>query len=140
MTARLEKRFGAVSVSDGLIRARPALSAYLDGDIGALDAVAVALGGTDFQREVWAALRAIPPGETRAYGALAAALGRPTATRAVAAANGQNPVSLIVPCHRVIGADGSLTGYAWGLARKRWLLEHEAAWTRSAQVGLFDAS
>jgi O-6-methylguanine DNA methyltransferase len=86
----------------------------------------VVLRGTPFQRAVWDALVAIPAGETRTYGALAAALGRPAAARAVGAACGRNPIGLLVPCHRAVGADGSLTGYAWGLARKRWLLEREA--------------
>ncbi len=82
--------------------------------------------GSDFRRSVWQALISIPPGQTRSYGQLAAKLGRPSAVRAVAQANGANQLSLIVPCHRVIGADGSLTGYGGGLDRKRWLLEHEA--------------
>jgi methylated-DNA-[protein]-cysteine S-methyltransferase len=85
----------------------------------------VTTGGTDFQRTVWKALRAIPAGETRTYGQLAAAIGSPRAVRAAGLANGQNPVAVIVPCHRVIGANGTLTGYAGGLARKRWLLAHE---------------
>jgi methylated-DNA-[protein]-cysteine S-methyltransferase len=101
------------------------ITAYLDGDLRALDRVKVAGGGTPFQERVWTALRKIPPGTTTTYGALAASLGVPTATRAVGAANGQNPNSIVVPCHRVIGADGTLTGYGGGLARKRWLLEHE---------------
>lgn len=83
--------------------------------------------GSPFQLRVWAALCAIPCGETRSYGALAEALGAPGAARAVGLANGQNPVSIIVPCHRVIGADGSLTGYGGGLPAKQWLLSHEAA-------------
>ena len=78
-----------------------------------------------FQREVWAALRAIPVGATTSYGRLAAAIGRPKAVRAVGLANGSNPIGIVVPCHRVIGADASLTGYGGGLERKRWLLEHE---------------
>jgi methylated-DNA-[protein]-cysteine S-methyltransferase len=81
--------------------------------------------GTRFQRVVWAALVAIPFGETRSYGALARAIGRPAASRAVGAANGKNPFAIVVPCHRVIGASGELTGYAGGMARKRWLLDHE---------------
>ncbi|MCU1375133.1 MAG: methylated-DNA (protein)-cysteine S-methyltransferase [Actinomycetia bacterium] len=85
------------------------------------------LEGTPFQRTVWAALQDIPYGETRGYGQLARAIGRPTASRAVGAANGSNPISIIVPCHRVIGADGSLTGYGWGTERKSWLLDHERA-------------
>lgn len=83
--------------------------------------------GTAFQAAVWAALRAIPAGETRTYGALAAALGRPAAARAVGAACGRNPLAILVPCHRAVGAGGRLTGFAWGLDRKRWLLEREGA-------------
>lgn len=107
--------------------AADALAAYFDGDLGAIDRVQVASIGTPFQRDVWAALRRIPVGRTISYAALAAAIGRPRATRAVGLANGANPVGIIVPCHRVIGADASLTGYGGGLARKRWLLEHEGA-------------
>jgi methylated-DNA-[protein]-cysteine S-methyltransferase len=105
--------------------ARAALEAYFAGDLCAADSVAVRTGGTAFQRAVWAALRGIPAGQTLSYGALAARLNRPSAVRAVGMANGANPVSIVVPCHRVIGADGSLTGYGGGLPRKRWLLEHE---------------
>ena len=104
---------------------RRAIEAWFNGDARALDGVAVKTGGTDFQRSVWAALRAIPHGQTRTYGQLAAAIGRPKAVRAAGLANGQNPVAVIVPCHRVIGANGTLTGYAGGLERKRWLLRHE---------------
>jgi methylated-DNA-[protein]-cysteine S-methyltransferase len=89
-------------------------------------AVPIQLQGTPFQCEVWRALQSIPFGETRSYGWLAAALGRPKAARAVGLANGQNPISIIVPCHRVIGHDGDLRGYAGGLTAKRWLLAHEA--------------
>lgn len=85
------------------------------------------LPGSDFQRLVWAALLAIPYGQTRSYASQAAAISRPQAVRAAAAANGRNRVAIVVPCHRVIGADGRLTGYAGGLERKRWLLQHEAA-------------
>jgi methylated-DNA-[protein]-cysteine S-methyltransferase len=85
----------------------------------------LAAQGTPFQQRVWQALRAIPPGETRSYGAIADAIGRPGASRAVGAANGRNPIAVVVPCHRVIGSDGSMTGYASGVERKRWLLEHE---------------
>lgn len=105
---------------------KAAVAAYFAGDVGAFDGLAVRTGGTEFQRAVWAALRAIPPGETRSYGQLAAAVGRPKAMRAVGLANGSNPVGVIVPCHRVIGANGTLTGYAGGIERKRWLLAHEA--------------
>ena len=88
--------------------------------------VALELQGSPFQVEVWTALRAIPYGETTSYAAIARAIGRPDAVRAVGAANGRNPISIIVPCHRVIGADGSLTGYGWGVDRKAWLLDHRA--------------
>ncbi len=85
------------------------------------------MAGTPFQRDVWAALREIPVGKTLSYGALAAKIGRPKAVRAVGLANGANPIGIVVPCHRVIGADSSLTGYGGGLDRKRWLLNHEGA-------------
>lgn len=88
--------------------------------------------GTPFQQEAWAALRRIPYGATRSYQEQAAAIGRPGAVRAVGTANGRNPISIIVPCHRVIGANGSLTGYGGGLAAKRWLLQHEGALERDA--------
>jgi methylated-DNA-[protein]-cysteine S-methyltransferase len=101
--------------------------AYLDGDLDALDDVAVEPGGTPFQRRVWRALREIPVGQTRSYAELARAIGQPSAVRAVARANARNPISLVIPCHRVIGADGALCGYAGGVERKRWLLEHEAS-------------
>jgi methylated-DNA-[protein]-cysteine S-methyltransferase len=107
-------------------RAHAALAAYFEGDTNPLDAVEVIAAGTPFQRAVWDALRALPPGRPCSYGALAARLGRPSAVRAVAQANAANPIAIVVPCHRVIGADRSLTGYAGGLPRKRWLLEHEA--------------
>lgn len=103
------------------------LRSYLAGELEALDDISVATGGTAFQEEVWTALRQIPPGTTTSYGALAARLGRSNASRAVGLANSQNPVAIVVPCHRVVGADGSLTGYAGGLERKRWLIAHEAA-------------
>lgn len=104
---------------------RAAIQAYFGGDVRALDAVGVRTAGTAFQRAVWAALRAIPAGQTRSYGQLAAAIGAPRAVRAAGLANGQNPIALIVPCHRVIGANGTLTGYAGGIERKSWLLRHE---------------
>ncbi len=106
---------------------RRAVEAYFSGDVRALDEVCVKTGGTAFQKAVWAALRAIPAGETRSYGQLAEAIGSPRAVRAAGLVNGQNPVAVIVPCHRVIGANGTLTGYAGGLERKRWLLAHEGA-------------
>jgi len=103
-----------------------ALARYFDGEISALDAIPVACTGTPFQQQVWVALRAIPGGTTLSYGALARRIGAPAAVRAVGLANGRNPIGVVVPCHRVIGSDGSLTGYGGGLPRKRWLLEHEA--------------
>jgi methylated-DNA-[protein]-cysteine S-methyltransferase len=103
-----------------------AMRRYFDGEITALDAIPVAFAGTPFQEKVWNALRTIPAGTTLSYGALAERIGSPQAVRAVGRANGSNPIGVVVPCHRVIGADGSLTGYGGGLARKRWLLEHEA--------------
>jgi methylated-DNA-[protein]-cysteine S-methyltransferase len=109
-----------------------------------LDAVArlpTATNGTDFQRAVWNALRRIPIGRTISYGVLALQIGRPTATRAVGLANGANPIATVIPCHRVIGANASLTGYGGGLDRKRWLLAHESAYSaRGAQFQLDQVS
>ncbi|MEO7094089.1 MAG: methylated-DNA--[protein]-cysteine S-methyltransferase [Polyangiales bacterium] len=103
------------------------LARYFGGELDALDDLPLDLQGTPFQLDVWAALRTIPVGTTTSYGALAHALGRPQASRAVGMANGKNPVMIVVPCHRVIGASGALTGYAGGLERKAWLLRHERA-------------
>lgn len=102
-----------------------ALTAWFDGDMAALDAIPTETAGTSFQRQVWAALREIPPGATITYGTLAARISRPTAYRAVGLANGSNPLAIVVPCHRVIGANASLTGYGGGLERKSWLIAHE---------------
>jgi methylated-DNA-[protein]-cysteine S-methyltransferase len=102
-----------------------ALLAYFDGDLDAIAKLPTATNGTAFQHTVWSALRTIPNGRTVSYGALAAQIGRPKAVRAVGLANGANPISIVIPCHRVIGADASLTGYGGGLHRKRWLLAHE---------------
>ena len=110
------------------------IAAYFDGDVAALDGVEVAPAGTPFQLRVWAELRRIRVGQTRSYQELAAIMGAPTAARAVGAANGRNPISLVVPCHRVIAADRSLHGYGGGLWRKEWLLRHEGALPR----GLFE--
>jgi methylated-DNA-[protein]-cysteine S-methyltransferase len=104
-----------------------AMEAYFAGSLKAIDTLAVATGGTDFQRRVWRALRKIGCGKTVTYGELARRIGRPAAVRAVGLANGANPISIAVPCHRVIGSDGSLTGYGGGISRKRWLLIHEGA-------------
>ncbi|MDP3660135.1 methylated-DNA--[protein]-cysteine S-methyltransferase [Phenylobacterium sp.] len=106
---------------------RRALEGYFAGDAKALESIRWETAGTAFQRAVWRALCTIPAGETLSYSGLAAKVGSPKAVRAVGTANGSNPVALVVPCHRVIGADGSLTGYAGGLDRKRWLLAHEGA-------------
>lgn len=103
------------------------LQSYFNGDIAAIDGLSVATAGTLFQRAVWAALRAIPAGQTTTYGALARRIGRPKAIRAVGTANGSNPIGIVVPCHRVIGTDASLAGYGGGLHRKQWLLQHEGA-------------
>jgi methylated-DNA-[protein]-cysteine S-methyltransferase len=103
-----------------------ALEAYFKGKLDALDELKTATGGTPFQREVWKALRTIPAGTTMSYGELARKVGRKGASRAIGAANGANPIPIVVPCHRVIGADGSLTGFGGGLAHKKWLLAHEA--------------
>ncbi len=111
------------------------LAAYFAGDLGAIDAIPVATGGTAFQRRVWGALRRLRPGSTSSYGALATSLGQPGASRAVGLANGANPVAIVVPCHRVIGGNGTLTGYGGGLRRKRWLLEHEGVRLGAARPG-----
>ena len=102
-----------------------AIAAYFEGDLHAIDSLQVNTGGTAFQRSVWRALRGIPAGQTISYGELARRLDKPAAVRAVGLANGANPIGVVVPCHRVIGTNGSLTGYGGGLDRKRWLLEHE---------------
>jgi methylated-DNA-[protein]-cysteine S-methyltransferase len=106
-------------------QAARSLLAYFEGELSAVAALPTKTRGTPFQRQVWDALRAIPAGHSISYGALAARIGRPGASRAVGLANGANPIAIIVPCHRVIGADASLTGYGGGLDRKRWLLGHE---------------
>lgn len=120
----------------GMVTLRPAaapgnvkdgISKYFAGELEALDCLPCATRGTEFQRKVWAALRKIPAGTTINYGMLAARIGKPSASRAVGMANGSNPISVIVPCHRVIGASGALTGYGGGLPRKQWLLAHEKA-------------
>jgi methylated-DNA-[protein]-cysteine S-methyltransferase len=123
----LRLHYGAFALQPGDAPAalRDDLAAYFAGDLDALDRIPWATGGTPFQRSVWTALAEIPAGTTMTYGALAARIGAPRAVRAVGHANGANPISLVVPCHRLIGANGALTGYGGGLARKRWLLAHE---------------
>jgi O-6-methylguanine DNA methyltransferase len=102
-----------------------ALEAYFAGDIEAIEDIPVRADGTEFQQRVWAALRRILAGTTATYGQIAVQIGQPKAVRAVGLANGSNPIGIVVPCHRVVGANGKLTGYAGGLERKRWLLDHE---------------
>lgn len=129
--ARLEAAFGAPLTpgdSPHLDRVEAELGAYFRGETRRFE-TPLDLVGTAFQRRVWAALLEIPCGETRGYGRLASALDRPGAARAVGRANGANCVAIVVPCHRVVQADGGLRGYGGGLARKRWLLDHEAAMT-----------
>jgi methylated-DNA-[protein]-cysteine S-methyltransferase len=125
----MRRRYGAGTVAlrnaSHSSDAAQALRAYFNGDLDAIAALQVETNGTPFQCTVWAALRRIPAGQTMSYRALAAAIGRPNAVRAVGLANGANPVSIIVPCHRLIGANAALTGYGGGLHRKRWLLAHE---------------
>lgn len=111
-----------------------AIAAYFEGDLHAIDSLPTATEGTPFQKRVWQALRDIPAGQTVSYGELARLIGNPTALRAVGLANGANPIGIVVPCHRVIGADGSLTGYGGGLERKRWLLNHEKRAVRSSSL------
>lgn len=120
--------------------AREQLAAYFAGELRTFS-LPLAPRGSPFQTQVWRALAEIPFGETRSYGQLAASLGHPGAARAVGAANRTNPIGIIVPCHRVIGADGTLTGYAGGIERKKYLLEHEAAVARSRrqmELGIAD--
>ncbi|MGN6578732.1 MAG: methylated-DNA--[protein]-cysteine S-methyltransferase [Bordetella sp.] len=114
--------------------AMQAMLAYFDGDIAGIDAIPVQTGGTDFQRAVWAALREIPCGATISYLELATRIGKPLAVRAVGMANHANPVSIVVPCHRVIGSNRTLTGYGGGLHRKRWLLEHESGYRQGRLI------
>ncbi len=117
---------GSVEDPDAFAEVRRQLEEYFAGTRRDFD-LDLQLDGTEFQREVWQALLDVPYGQTASYRDIAMAIDRPTATRAVGAANGRNPLSIIVPCHRVIGADGTLTGYGWGTDRKQWLLEHERA-------------
>ena len=112
------------------------LQTYFEGNFSALDDIPVNPGGTDFQREVWLNLRSIPPGKTMTYGQLASLLHKPKSARAVGMTNSLNPISIVLPCHRVIGANGKLTGYAGGLDRKRWLLHHEGWGQEEVQLAL----
>jgi methylated-DNA-[protein]-cysteine S-methyltransferase len=129
LVTQLEKRFGTLELTPDPKGGSPgrALRRYLDGDLAALDKLEVDTEGTPFQEKVWSLLRKIPAGATLSYAELARAAGNPSAVRAVAGANARNPVSLVVPCHRVIASDGKLSGYGGGIPRKRWLLMHEGA-------------
>jgi methylated-DNA-[protein]-cysteine S-methyltransferase len=124
----LARQVGEVPVTPGRLPSSiaAALDAYFAGEEAPLRALPVELGGTDFQRRVWRELETIASGHTTSYGALARAIGQPTASRAVGLANGANPIAIRIPCHRVIGANGRLTGYGGGLWRKEWLLRHES--------------
>ncbi|WP_210485805.1 methylated-DNA--[protein]-cysteine S-methyltransferase [Microvirga antarctica] len=113
-----------------------AMLAYFEGDLDIIDKLPVATAGTEFQRQVWQELRRIPHGMTITYSELARRIGRPAAIRAVGLANGANPIGIVVPCHRVIGANGTLTGYGGGMARKKWLLAHEGIAHSGAQLPL----
>lgn len=136
MVRWLTRRYAGAAHKDGAGPAatRQAFEAYFAGEITALAAVPWRAAGTEFQQGVWLALCSIPAGETLSYAGLAARIGRPSAIRAVGLANGANPVALVAPCHRVIGADGRLTGYGGGLFRKRWLLAHEGATFREERA------
>jgi methylated-DNA-[protein]-cysteine S-methyltransferase len=133
LEARLQRHFPPHEIVDGespvIARTRHWLAAYFAGDSAEIGDLPLDMHGAAFEQRVWKALTRIPPGETTSYGAIAQALGSAGASRAVGAANGANPIAIIVPCHRVIGASGQLTGYGGGLDRKMWLLNHEKRWS-----------
>jgi O-6-methylguanine DNA methyltransferase len=141
LEARLQRHFPPHEIVDRetptLARTRQWLDAYFAGASAEVGDLALDMRGAGFEKRVWKALTRIPPGATTSYGAIAKALGSAAASRAVGAANGANPVAIIVPCHRVIGSSGSLTGYGGGLDRKTWLLNHERRWSREPQALLF---
>ena len=141
LDARLARWFPPHEIVDrdtpAITSTRAWLDAYFAGRSADIRGIPLDLRGAPFERRVWEALRAIGPGSTTSYGAIANALGSSGASRAVGAANGANPVAIIVPCHRVIGASGALTGYGGGLDRKVWLLDHERLWSREPQASLF---
>jgi len=118
--------------SPTIVRTREWLCRYFDGRTAELDGLPLDMRGAPFERRVWRALLDIAPGETTSYGAIAKSLGSASASRAVGLANGANPIAIIVPCHRVIGSNGSLTGYGGGLDRKTWLIDHERRWRRDS--------
>src|SRR6266481_8673522 len=141
LDARLERHFPPHEIVDrdtlAIPRTRRWLAAYFAGTSAEIGDLPLDMRGAAFEKRVWEALTQIPPGETTSYGALAKALGSARASRAVGAANGANPIAIIVPCHRVIGSSGSLTGYGGGLERKTWLIDHERRWRRDTQPALF---
>ena len=141
LSARLLRWFPPHEIVDRetptITRARGWLEAYFDGTAAGIGDLPLDLRGAPFEKRVWTALQTIPPGQTTSYGAIAQALGAAGAARAVGAANGANPVAIIVPCHRVIGSTGSLTGYGGGLDRKTWLIDHERRWRAEPQPSLF---
>jgi methylated-DNA-[protein]-cysteine S-methyltransferase len=136
MKQLLRLQYGAVVLQDARSPKdiRAALRGYFKGDLDCLSRIRWRVAGTPFQHKVWTALPRIKPGTTMSYGALAAKLGTPRAMRAVGHANGSNPINVVVPCHRLIGANGSLVKYGGGLERKRWLLEHEGAVLKSSAI------
>lgn len=141
LDARLARWFPPHEIVDRetpvIAQARRWLEAYFVGAGADIAGIPLDMRGAPFERRVWTALRAIPPGRTTSYGAIAQALDAPGAARAVGAANGANPIAIIVPCHRVIGSTGSLTGYGGGLDRKTWLIDHERRWRTEPQASLF---
>jgi methylated-DNA-[protein]-cysteine S-methyltransferase len=141
LEARLRRWFPPHEIADRdtatIVRTRAWLDAYFAGVGADISGLTLDMRGADFEKRVWGVLRAIAPGETTSYGAIAKALGSAGAARAVGAANGANPIAIVVPCHRVIGSSGSLTGYGGGLDRKTWLLDHERRWRREPQGSLF---
>ena len=132
LDARLGRWFPSHEVSERpnvvIEQAQVWLASYFAGTRADADAVPLDMRGAEFERRVWTALRTIPPGQTTTYGAIAKQVGSPAAARAVGMANGANPIAIIVPCHRVVGANGTLTGYGGGLDRKTWLINHERRW------------
>jgi O-6-methylguanine DNA methyltransferase len=141
LNARLGRWFPPHQIVDGetavIARTRRWLDEYFAGTAAGIQDIPLDMRGAPFEKRVWIALQAIPPGQTTSYGAIAQALASPGASRAVGAANGANPIAIIVPCHRVIGSSGSLTGYGGGLDRKTWLIDHERRWRTEPQASLF---
>ena len=141
LEARLQRWFPPHEMVDRetpiIARTRVWLTDYFDGGGSDISGLRFDMRGAPFELRVWAALREIPAGQTTSYGAIAKALGSAGASRAVGMANGANPIAIIVPCHRVIGSNGSLTGYGGGLERKTWLIDHERRWRTESHASLF---